>query len=193
MKILTAQQKAKELGISLSGLRQSRHLYKHIKKSPRKYLYFEEEYRPSMHEPPVTVPRSRSRRRNVPFGDTNYSKAPSGSGEHFKLLNQMRSKMALEASIPKEEQEAFTDALAHKVKENYNEINEQRKEKIRSELLQEDERLRKKDPRRYAHFNPRGRLVNLRTKWNEIFPREKTEYDLAEEDLESSYHGPKYY
>ena len=62
MKVLTAKQKAKELGISLSGLRQSRHLYKHIKKSPRKYLYFEEEYRPFIPEPPVTVPKSRSRR-----------------------------------------------------------------------------------------------------------------------------------
>ena len=143
MKVLTAQQKAKELGISLSGLRQSRHLYKHIKKSPRKYLYFEEEYRPSMHEPPVTVPKSRSRRRNVPFGQTLYSKAPSGSGEHFKLLNQMRSKMALEGSIPKEEQEAFTEALAHTVKKNYKEINEQRRAQLQQELMRSDEDARK--------------------------------------------------
>ena len=35
--------------------------------------------------------------------------------------------------------------------------------------------------------------LKLRTKWNEIFPKKKTEYDLAEEDLESNYHGPKYY
>jgi hypothetical protein len=127
MKVLTAKQKSKELGISLSGLRQSRHLYKHIKKSPRKYLYFEEEYRPSMHEPPVTAPKSRSRRRNVPFGQTLYSKAPSGSGSQLQLYNQMRSKMALEASIPKEEQEALTAALAHTVKKNYKEIDEQRR------------------------------------------------------------------
>jgi len=144
MKVLTAQQKAKELGISLSGLRQSRHLYKHIKKSPRKYLYFEEEYRPIIPEPPVTVPKSRSRRRNVPFGDTNYSKAPSGSGSQLQLYNQMRSKMALEASIPKEEQEALTAALAHKVKENYKEIDEQRKAQLQQELIREDEDARKK-------------------------------------------------
>ena len=193
MKVLTAQQKAKELGISLSGLRQSRHLYKHIKKSPRKYLYFEEEYRPIIPEPPVTVPKSRSRRRNVPFGNTNYSKAPSGSGDKLKVLNQMRAKMALEASIPKEEQETLTEALAYKVKENYKEINEERKAKTRAELQQEDERQRKKDPRRYGHFNPRGRLINLRTNWNEIFPKKKTEYDLAEEDLENDYNGPNYY
>jgi hypothetical protein len=34
-------------------------------------------------------------------------------------------------------------ALAHKVKENYNEINEQRKTKLRMELMAEDENARK--------------------------------------------------
>ena len=145
MKVLTAQQKAKELGISLSGLRQSRHLYKHIKKSPRKYLYFEEEYRPSMHEPVHTNPdkRSRIRRRNVPFGQTLYSKAPSGSGDKLKLLNRMRAKMALEGSIPKEEQEALTAALAHTVKKNYKAIDEQRRAQLQQELIRNDENARK--------------------------------------------------
>ena len=142
-KLLTAQQKAQELGITASGLAKTRHLYKHIKKSPRKYLYFEEEYRPFIPKPPETVAKSRSRRRNVPFGNTNYSKAPSGSGEHFKLLNRMRAKMALEASIPKEEQEAFTGALAHTVKKNYKEINEQRKAQLQQELMRNDENARK--------------------------------------------------
>ena len=45
MKILTAQQKAAELGITASGLAKTRHLYKHIRKSPHKYLYFAEEAR----------------------------------------------------------------------------------------------------------------------------------------------------
>ena len=143
MKILTAKQKAEELGISLSGLAKSRHLYKHIKKSPRKYLYFKEEDRPFIPEPPVTVSKSRSRRRNVPFGDTNYSKAPSGSGDKLKLLNRMRAKMALEGSVPKEEQETLTEALAHKVNENYEEINEQRKAQLQQELLRNDENARK--------------------------------------------------
>ena len=40
---LTAKQKALELGISLSGLRKTRHLYKHIPKGPRNYLYFTED------------------------------------------------------------------------------------------------------------------------------------------------------
>ena len=98
-----------------------------------------------MQEPVHANPdkRSRIRRRGVPFGNTNYSKAPSGSGEHFKLLNQMRSKMALEASIPKEEQEALTGALAQTVKENYKEINEQRRHKLQMELMAEDENTRK--------------------------------------------------
>ena len=42
-KYLTAKQKAEELGITLSGLRKTRHLYKHIPKGPRKYLYFAED------------------------------------------------------------------------------------------------------------------------------------------------------
>ena len=166
-KILTAQQKAKEIGISLSGLAKTRHLYKHIKKSPRKYLYFEEEYRPIIPEPPVTVPKSRSRRRNVPFGNTNYSKAPSGSGDKLKVLNQMRAKMALEASIPKEEQETLTEALAYKVKENYKEINEQRRLQLQQELMRNDEDARKQvfrthnpiqaDPvRKYPYTNISG-------------------------------------
>ena len=143
-KILTAKQKAEELGISLSGLAKSRHLYKHIKKSPRKYLYFEEEDRPFIPEAPVTVASSRSRRRNVPFGKTLYSKAPAGSGEKLKVLNQMRSKMALEGKIPKGEQEAFTEALAHTVKNNYKEIDEQRRSQLQQELLRNDENVRKR-------------------------------------------------
>ena len=143
-KILTAKQKAEELGISLSGLAKSRHLYKHIKKSPRKYLYFEEEDRPFIPEAPVTVASSRSRRRNVPFGKTLYSKAPGGSGEKLKVLNQMRSKMALEGKIPKGEQEAFTEALAHTRKNNYKEIDEQRRSQLQQELLRNDENVRKR-------------------------------------------------
>ena len=143
-KILTAKQKAEELGISLSGLAKSRHLYKHIKKSPRKYLYFEEEDRPFIPEAPVTVASSRSRRRNVPFGKTLYSKAPGGSGEKLKVLNQMRSKMALEGKIPKGEQEAFTEALAHTVKKNYKEIDEQRRSQLQQELIRSDEKARKR-------------------------------------------------
>jgi hypothetical protein len=186
-KYLTAKQKSRELGISLSGLRQSRHLYKHIKKSPRKYLYFGEENRPFIPEPVHTNhdKRSKVRRREVLPGDTRYHKCPGGSGESFKLLNQMRSKMALEGSIPKEEQEAFNGALAHKVKENYKEINEQRKAKLRSELMAQEERARKKDPSRYGGMirGPRSGLVDVRTNWSEIFPREKDEYELALEEL----------
>ena len=73
--------------------------------------------------------------------------------------------MALEGTIPKEEQEAFKGALAYKVKENYKEIDEQRKAKIRSELQQEEERARKKNPSRYGGMirGARGRLIDFST------------------------------
>ena len=97
-KVLSAKQKAEELGISLSGLAKTRHLYKHIKKSPRKYLYFAEDPREVVR--PNTVPRPdipvnsstpRShRRRGVPFGEENYHKCPSGSGEKLKVLMTTR-------------------------------------------------------------------------------------------------------
>jgi len=44
-KYLSAKEKARELGITTSGLAKTRHLYKHIKKSPHKYLYFKEDPR----------------------------------------------------------------------------------------------------------------------------------------------------
>ena len=105
----------------------------------------------------------------------------------------MRAKASLEGKVKPEEIQNLTEVITIKIKENHKEIVEQKRAQKIAELQQQDERQRRKDPRRYGHFNPRGRLVNLRTKWNEIFSREKTEYDLAEEDLESSYHGPKYY
>ena len=151
-KYLSAKEKARELGITTSGLAKTRHLYKHIKKSPHKYLYFEEDprevVRPNMVKGPVTPGNSRTprqhRRRNVPYGEENYSKAPGGSGEKLKVLNQMRSKMALEGKIPKGEQEAFTEALAHTVKNNYKEIDEQRRSQLQQELLRNDENVRKR-------------------------------------------------
>mgnify|MGYP003729279865 CR=1 FL=1 len=186
-KYLTAKQKSRELGISLSGLRQSRHLYKHIKKSPRKYLYFGEENRPFIPEPVHTNhnKRSKIRRREVLPGDTRYHKCPGGSGESFKLLNQMRSKMALEGGMTKEEQESFTSALAHKVKENYKDIDEQRKAKLRSELMAQEERARKKDPSRYGGMirGPRSGLVDVQTPWRNLYETPKSEYDEALEDL----------
>ena len=100
-KVLSAKQKAEELGISMRALAKTRRLYKHIPKSPRKFLYFEEDpkeaIRPNIDQSSV---KRRSRRRNVPFGETNYHKAPSGSGNSLQLLNRMRAKMALEARIP---------------------------------------------------------------------------------------------
>ena len=145
-KLLSAEQKANELGITTSGLAKTRHLYKHIKKSPRKYLYLEEDLkeadRPNRVGTPDTPVNSRSRRRNVPFGQENYHKARGGSGNKLKTLNQMRSKMALEGKLTKEEQNTLDEALAYKVKENFKEINEQRKMKLQMELQRDDELTR---------------------------------------------------
>ncbi len=186
-KYLSAKEKAKELGVSLSGLAKTRHLYKHIQKSPRKYLYYPEEDRPFNPGAPVTPVNSRSRvkRRGVLPGDTRYHKCPGGSGDKLKLYNQMRSKMALEGGMTKEEQESFTSALAHKVKENYKDIDEQRKAKLRSELMAQEERARKKDPSRYGGMirGPRSGLVDVSTPWRNLFETPKSEYDEALEDL----------
>ena len=149
---LTAKEKADELGISTNGLAKTRHLYKHIKKSPRKYLYFKEEeseaIRPNKVNAPGLPVNSRHRRRDVPFGDTQYSKVKGRGGEHFKILNQMRSKLALEGKIPKKKLNDFTEALASKVNENYEEINGQRRHKLQMELMANDERTKKQMIRR---------------------------------------------
>ena len=148
-KFLSAQEKAKELGITTNGLAKTRHLYKHIKKSPRKYLYFKEDegeaIRPNKLNTPDTPDNSRSKvkRRDVPFGETKYSKVKGRGGSHFKILNQMRSKLALEGKIPKEKLNDFDEALAHKVNENYQEINENRKLQLAMKIQREDEEARK--------------------------------------------------
>ena len=51
--------------------------------------------------------------------------------------------MALEGSIPKEEQGVFTEALAHTVKKDYKEIDAQRRSQLQQELMRNDERTRK--------------------------------------------------
>ena len=80
-----------------------------------------------------------------------------------------------------------------KIKENHKEIVEQKRAQKIAEIQQQDERQRRKDPRRYGHFNPRGRVIDLRTNWNEIFPREKDEYDLALEELGENSSEKEYY
>tara|TARA_B100001964_G_scaffold51798_1_gene58485 strand:+ start:53 stop:643 length:591 start_codon:yes stop_codon:yes gene_type:complete len=159
VKLLTARAKAKELHISMRALAKSRHLYRYIQKSPRKFLYFEEDpqeaIRPTTPGGSDSTVKSRYRRRGVDPKDTNYHKVKN-TGDRFKLLNQMRAKLSLEGKFKKEELNDFSEALAHKVKENYLEINEQRKTKIRSELMAQEETARKRDPRRYGQiYNPK--------------------------------------
>ena len=195
--LFSSKQKANEVGISLRALAKTRHLYKYIKKSPRKFLYFEEDpreaIRPNIDPSSVGSVKRRSRRRDVPFGETNYHKAPSGSGNSLQLLNQMRAKAALEGKVKPGEIQSLTEAMTIKIKDNHKEIVEQKRAQKIAEIQQQDERQRRKDPRRYGHFNPRGRVIDLRTNWNEIFPREKDEYDLALEELGENSSEKEYY
>jgi hypothetical protein len=165
-KYLTAREKAQELGITTSGLAKTRHLYKHIKKSPHKYLYFAEEdrdiIRPNTLPGPLNPGYSRAsrahRRRNVTFGTESYHKAKGRNGEHFKILNQMRAKASLEGKATQEELRSMDRALAIKIKSNHKEIVEEEQRRLQSQLMSEDQRRKDLFKRR-----PQG-LINLSTK-----------------------------
>ena len=81
--------------------------------------------------------------REIDALDGIMAKAIDAAGIHFKILNQMRSKLALEGKIPKEKLNDFNEALAHKVNENYEEINENRKLQLAMKIQREDEEARK--------------------------------------------------
>ena len=153
-KILSAKEKAIELGISMRALAKTRHLYRHIPKSPRKFLYFEEEpkeaVRPFTPEGSDGSVKSRSnRRRNVPFGQENYHKAPGGSGNSLQTLNQMRAKASLEGKIKPEELQYLNEAMATNIKENAKEIVERKRLIKGQEVDRETERIRE------THFKNR--------------------------------------
>ena len=153
-KILSAKEKAIELGISMRALAKTRHLYRHIPKSPRKFLYFEEEpkeaVRPFTPEGSDGSVKSRSnRRRNVPFGQENYHKAPGGSGNSLQTLNQMRAKASLEGKIKPEELHYLDEAMATNIKENAKEIVERKRLIKGQEVDRETERIRE------THFKNR--------------------------------------
>ncbi len=166
IKYLSAKEKAQELGITTSGLAKTRHLYKHIKKSPHKYLYFKEEdrdiVRPNTVPGPLNPGYSRAsrahRRRNVTFGTESYHKAKGRNGEHFKLLNQMRAKASLEGKATQEELRSMDRALAIKIKSNHKEIVEEEQRRLQSQLMSEDQRRKDLFKKR-----PQG-LINLSTK-----------------------------
>ena len=202
-KYLSAKEKAEELGITTSGLAKTRHLYKHIRKSPHKYLYFEEDprevVRPNMVNGPVTpvnssTPRSH-RRHGVPFGEENYHKAPGGSGDKLKVLNQMRAKAALEGKIAPGDLKYLDGAMAIKIKDNARQIVEQEQNRKRSEILAEEQRIRKNDPSRYGGLirGNRTRLADVSTPWKNLFETPKTEYDVALEELGENSSEKKYY
>ena len=102
--------------------------------------------------------------------------------------------MALEGRIPKEHREVYNEAEAYQLEKNYLKINEERRAKLQSELLANEERNRKNDPSRYAVMNPKAPLVNFTTPWTTLYPQEKSEYDKALEELQEETSGePKYY
>ena len=186
-KYLTAKQKAAELGITTNGLAKTRHLYKHIKKSPRKYLYFAEEareiVRPNMVNAPDTTGNSRpprsQRRRNVPFGEENYSKAPGGSGNSLQLLNQMRAKASLEGKGTEEELKSMDQALAIKIKDNHKDIVEKKQFELQTKITIENERLRREDPGRYGRmlYGPVTPVITHSSPWSLLYPKEPDEYE----------------
>ena len=195
-KILTAKQKSEELGITTSGLAKTRHLYKHIKKSPRKYLYFKEDPQEAVRPNTAVVrdPLVKSRRRDVSQEDTRYHSCPGGSGGSFKVLNQMRAKASLEGKVKPGDLKYLDAAMAIKIKDNAQQIVEQEQNRKRSELLAEEEQVRRRDPSRYGGMvrGSRSRLLDVRTPWRNLFETPKTEYDLALEELEDTPKN-KYY
>ena len=186
-KYLSAKEKAQELGITTSGLAKTRHLYKHIKKSPHKYLYFTEDpqevVRPNTLPGPLnpgnSSPPRQHRRRNVPFGEENYSKALGGSGEKLKLLNQMRAKASLEGTATEEELKSMDEALAIKIKDNHKEIVEKKNFEVLTKVTMENERLRKADPSYYGRmlYGPVTPVAPHRTPWKDLYPKEPDEYE----------------
>ena len=187
-KYLTAKQKAEELGITTRGLAKTRHLYKHIQKSPRKFLYFKEDPREAFRPngvgssvSSVGTPKSprTHRRRNVPYGEENYHKAPGGSGNSLRLLNQMRAKASLEGKGTEEELKSMDQALAIKIKDNHKDIVEKKQFELQTKITIENERLRREDPSYYGRmlYGPVTPVKPHRTPWTDLFPKEPDEYD----------------
>tara|TARA_Y100001963_G_C6786627_1_gene453170 strand:+ start:3515 stop:4144 length:630 start_codon:yes stop_codon:yes gene_type:complete len=194
-KYLTAQEKAHELGITTRGLAKTRHLYKHIQKSPRKFLYFKEDLREIVRPNGVggsvsTVgtlkpPRSH-RRRNVPFGEENYHKCPSGSGNNLQRLNQLRAKLAYEGKFSDDEIRNIDRATEYQITNNNKEIVEKKQTELNIKIALENDRARREDPTRYGrmltgHVTP---VISDRTPWKELNPKEPDEYEryLKEEE-----------
>ena len=154
-------------------------------------MYFAEEardiVRPNSDPVPGTPGNSRTpgahRRRDVGSlpGDTRYHLCPGGSGENFKLLNQMRAKASLEGKVKPEDLKYLDGAMAIKIKDNAQKIVEQEQVKKRSELMAQEERNRKRDPSRYGGMirGARGELIDITTPWKNLYVTPKTEHDLV--------------
>ena len=111
----------------------------------------------------------------------------------MQRLNQLRSKLAYEGKHSDEEIKSIDQATEYKIAKNHKEIVENKQRELQIKISLEDERARKADPRRYGHFNPLGSLITFSTNWNEIFPKEKDEYELALEELGVNSSEKEYY
>ena len=186
-KYLSAKEKAKELGITTSGLAKTRHLYKHIQKSPRKFIYFKEEARAAVRPNGVggsvssltPKPPRTQRRRNVPYGEENYHKCPSGSGNGLQRLNQLRSKLAYEGKHSDEEIKSMDRATEYQITKNHKEIVENKQREINMKIALENDRARREDPTRYGRMltGPVTPIISDRTPWKTLDPKEEDEYD----------------
>ena len=129
------------------------------------------------------------------FGEENYHKAPGGSGENLKVLNQMRAKVALEGKVAPEDLRYLDGAMSIKINDNARQIVEQEQNKKRAEFFAKEEQLRKKDPTRYGGLirGNRTPLIDVSTPWRNLFETPKTEYDVALEELGENSSEKKYY
>ena len=119
------------------------------------------------------------RRRNVPYGEENYHKAPGGSGNSLRLLNQMRAKASLEGKGTEEELKSMDQALAIKIKDNHKDIVEKKQFELQTKITIENERLRREDPSYYGRmlYGPVTPVKPHRTPWKDLYPKEPDEYD----------------
>ena len=94
----------------------------------------------------------------------------------------MRSKVALEGKIPPEKLNDFNEALAHKINENYEEINETRKLKLQMDLNRRDEATRKEMQRR---ANPIKNVGGMKYPYTNMAYPTSSSYSWKYEDKRS--------
>jgi hypothetical protein len=101
----------------------------------------------------------------------------------------MRAKASLEGKVKPGDLKYLSSAMAIKIKENAQEIVEQNQAKKRSEFFANEERARKKDPRRYGGlYNPK--LVQPRYN-RDILNDQKEDRENGEKSFTDTLPGDK--